>query len=394
MKILMVSDVYFPRVNGVSTSIMTLRRELKELGHEVTLIVPAYGMNETAESDIIRIGGRKVLMDPEDRLMSYRELKRLPELLAGRSFDLLHIHTPFQAHYTGVRLARHLGIPCVETYHTFFEEYLYHYIPFLPKSLMRYVARYFSRRQCTQIDGLILPSIAMEEALQRYGVDTFRKIIPTGIELSDFDYCDRHSFRHKHNIALDRPVIVYVGRVAFEKNIEFLLIMLSQLRHNLPDILMIIAGEGPAESRLKRMVEGLDLSANVMFVGYLERASELPACYNAGDAFVFASRTETQGLVLLEAMALGVPVVSTAVMGTRDILAAGKGCRIAPDNPVDFAATLYEVLTDADLRARLSSEAKQHALEWSAPRMASQISGFYRQVMEAAPARNGSVLIG
>lgn len=394
MNILMVSDVYFPRVNGVSTSIMTLRRELKALGHTVTLIVPAYGMNEPAETDIIRIGGRKVLMDPEDRLMSSTELKRLPSLLTGQNFDLIHIHTPFQAHYTGLRLARHLGIPCVETYHTFFEEYLYHYIPFLPKSLMRYIARHFSRRQCAQIDGLILPSIAMEEALQRYGIDTFRKIIPTGIELSDFDYCDHHSFRHKHNIALDRPVIVYVGRVAFEKNIEFLLIMLSQLRHTLPDVLMIIAGEGPAETKLKRIVEGLDLSTHVLFVGYLKRASELPACYNAGDAFVFASRTETQGLVLLEAMALGVPVVATAIMGTRDILAAGKGCRVATDDPVAFAATLYEVLTDAELRARLSTEAKQHALEWSAPRMARQISDFYQQILHAAPARNDSILAG
>lgn len=381
MNILMVSDVYFPRVNGVSTSIMTLRRELKALGHTVTLVVPGYQMNETVEADIIRINGRSVLMDPEDRLMSTHVLKALPQTLAGQTFDLVHIHTPFLAHYTGLRLAKHFNIPCVETYHTFFEEYLYHYIPFLPKSLMRYAARHFSRRQCSQIDGLILPSVAMDEALARYGVRAFSKIIPTGIELSDFDYCDNHTFRRKLNIAPDRPVVVYVGRVAFEKNIEFLLLMLSQLRHTLPDILLIIAGEGPAEAKLKKVVEGLDLSTNVLFVGYLERATELPACYCAGDAFVFASRTETQGLVLLEAMALGVPVVATAVMGTRDILAAGKGCRVAEDNPVAFAMTLHEVLTNPELRAQLSVEAKHHALEWSAPQMARQINEFYLQVI-------------
>ncbi len=388
MNILMVSDVYFPRVNGVSTSIMTLRRELKALGHSVTLIVPAYGMNELAEADIIRIDGRKVLMDPEDRLMSPSALKKLTHLLSGQVFDVVHIHTPFQAHYTGLRLAKQLQIPCVETYHTFFEEYLYHYIPFLPRSLMRYVARHFSRRQCAQIDGLVLPSSSMDDALNRYGVRALSKIIPTGIELSDFDYCDNQSFRLKHNIALDRPVVVYVGRVAFEKNIEFLLLMLSQLRHTLPDVLLIIAGEGPAEAKLKRTVEGLNLSRHVLFVGYLERASELPACYCAGDAFVFASRTETQGLVLLEAMALGVPVVSTAIMGTRDILAAGKGCRVAQDDPVAFAATLHEVLTDPELRARLSTEARHHALEWSAPKMARQIEEFYQYVRHHFDAKN------
>ncbi len=380
MNILMVSDVYFPRINGVSTSIMTLRRELKALGHRVTLIAPAYGMNEAEEEDILRIGGRKVWLDPEDRLMSARALRELPQRLAGQHFDLVHVHTPFQAHYTGLRLARHFGIPCVETYHTFFEEYLYHYVPFLPRAQMRYAARHFSRRQCAQIDGLVLPSRAMEEALRRYGVSTDHRIIPTGIDLSDFRSTDRHIFRQRYNVPPHRPVVVYVGRVAFEKNIEFLLLMLSQLRHSLPDVLLVIAGEGPAEARLKRLVDALDLTHHVLFVGYLERSAELPACYLAGDAFVFASRTETQGLVLLEAMALGLPVVSIAIMGTRDILHGERGCRIAPDNPVAFSEVLLQVLTDRPMREKLSDEARQHALNWTAPRMAEQMVAFYRDI--------------
>ena len=98
MNILMVSDVYFPRVNGVSTSIMTLRRELKAMGHKVTLVAPAYGMDEAPEADIVRIPGKPVLMDPEDRLMSRRALRDLPQRLSGQTFDLVHIHTPFLAH--------------------------------------------------------------------------------------------------------------------------------------------------------------------------------------------------------------------------------------------------------------------------------------------------------
>ena len=387
MNILMISDVYFPRVNGVSTSIMTLRRELQTAGHRVTLVVPEYGMKELAEADVVRIPGRRVWLDPEDRMMSRAALHRLPQTLIGQRFDLVHIHTPFFAHYTGVRLARTLGIPCVETYHTFFEEYLYHYVPFLPKAALRYLARHFSRDQCSQVDGLVLPSIAMDEALARYGVRAFSKIIPTGIELADFSACDGAAFRRQHGIAQTRPVVVYVGRVAFEKNIGFLLEMIAELRQRLPDALLVIAGEGPAETKLRREVAALGLAHNVLFVGYLERASELPACYCAGDAFVFASRTETQGLVLLEAMALGVPVVSTAVMGTRDILAAGRGCRVAEDDPRAFAATLYEVLADASLRARLSMEAKQHARDWSAPQMARQMLDFYREVLDRSSAK-------
>ncbi|MDA8327626.1 MAG: glycosyltransferase [Betaproteobacteria bacterium] len=382
MNILMVSDVYFPRVNGVSTSIMILRRELKALGHQVTLIAPEYGLGEPDEPDIIRIKGHRVLLDPEDRLMSSLHLRTLPQQLAGQPFDLVHIHTPFIAHYTGLRLARHFGIPCVETYHTFFEEYLYHYIPFLPKGLLRYAARFFSRQQCGQIDGLILPSLAMNEALKRYGISTDSRIIPTGIELSDFGTPDTAAFRARYNISPERPVVVYVGRVAYEKNIDFLLLMLFELRQALPDVLLIIAGEGPAEVKLKQMVKTLNLTDNVLFVGYLERASELPACYCAGDAFVFASRTETQGLVLLEAMALGVPVVSTAIMGTRDILAADKGCRVANEHPVDFSRTLHAVLVNKPLRQQLSQEARDHALNWSAPQMATRIVDYYQAIID------------
>ena len=381
MNILMLSDVYFPRVNGVSTSIMTLRRELLSLGHQVTLVAPAYGQQDVIEAGILRVSGRQVLFDPEDRLMKSVALREVTAQLAHQHFDLVHIHTPFIAHYTGIAFARARRIPCVETYHTFFEEYLYHYIPLLPKPLLRYVARYFSRQQCASLDGLILPSSAMDQTLHRYGVRTMGRIIPTGIELSDFDHCDARDFRRQHGIAENRPVLVYVGRVAFEKNIDFLLLMLSQLRHNVPDILLIIAGEGPAEKRLRRMTQALNLVNNVLFVGYLERSSELPACYCAGDLFVFASRTETQGLVLLEAMALGVPVVAIAAMGTCDILTGEHGCRIAQNDPVAFADMVQGLLQDKPLRARLSEEARLHALAWSAPQMAKQMVAFYQQIL-------------
>jgi len=160
MKILMLSDVYFPRVNGVSTSIQTFRRELQELGHEVWLVAPEYGQPMVHEQGIERVISRQVLFDPEDRMMRPRLLAQQLAMLRSCKFDLIHVQTPFVAHYAGLRLARRLGVPCVETYHTFFEEYLFHYLPFLPKGVWRVVARQFSRRQCNQLDGLVVPSRA------------------------------------------------------------------------------------------------------------------------------------------------------------------------------------------------------------------------------------------
>ena len=378
MKILYLSDVFFPRVNGVSTSISTFRSELQKLGHRVDLAAPRYG-DERDEAGILRFEGRAVPFDPEDRWIQRRSVLRYHQHLVDQQYDLIHIQTPFVAHRIGVRLAKKLGIPAVETYHTFFEEYLYHYVPFAPRRLMRGVARYFSRNQCNRVDALVVPSRAMENALLDYGVTTPISRIPTGLRPEDFAFGNGAKFRDKYRIATDRPTLVHIGRVAFEKNISFLLRMLRKVVDNIPDVLMVIAGEGPAVPNLRQQVQQLELDGHVLFLGYMDRATELMDCYRAADGFVFASRTETQGLVLLEAMALSVPVVSTAVMGTKDILAPEKGCLIAEEDEADFASKVESLLQDPQLRNRLRREARDYALgQWNAATMAQRLAEVYR----------------
>lgn len=390
MRILYVSDVYFPRVNGVSTSIQTFRRELARLGHATTLVAPAYPTTRADGARLVRVPSRAVPLDPEDRAMRWRALRRLDSTLAGERFDLVHVQTPFLAHYAGVRLGRRRGVPVVATYHTLFEEYLFHYVPLLPMHLMRALARRISRTQCDALDAVVVPSTAMRETLERYGVRARIEIVPTGIPLPDFSGGDGARFRAEHGIAPSRPVLVYVGRVAFEKNIEFLLRALVIVRCAVPDTLLVVCGEGPALARLRRMARALGLEDAVRFVGYLDRATRLPDCYRAADALVFASRTETQGLVLLEAMALGVPVVSTAVMGTRDIVGVERGALVAADDEQDFAAKVVRLLCDPQLRARLSAEGRQYARTWNAAALAQRMETFYRTVLDRAGVRGNA----
>jgi 1,2-diacylglycerol 3-alpha-glucosyltransferase len=381
MRILMISDVYFPRINGVSTSTQIFRDELIRRGHKVTLIAPDYpGCPQ--QDDIIRIPSRQVLFDPEDRMMKRKEILALLPMLRNEKYDLLHIQTPFVAHRLGVQLAHVLDIPSIETYHTFFEEYLFHYVPFVPKRWMRALARHFTRKQCNAVDGVIVPSTAMSDILTQYGVTTRMKIIPTGMELNKFHSCNGSAFRERYGIPASRPTLVHIGRVAHEKNIVFLLHMLVELRKQIPQILLIIAGEGPALAHLHKQTRKLALSENVLFVGYLSRADALLDCYCAGDVFVFASRTETQGLVLLEAMALGVPVVSTAVMGTKDILQPQRGALVAQENPRQYADSVRQVLDNEFMRKRLSKDARDYAKEWSAPVMAERLLDYYQQLVE------------
>jgi glycosyltransferase involved in cell wall biosynthesis len=382
MKILFISDVYFPRINGVSTSIETFRHELRALGHTVHLIAPDYLSPSSDETDILRVPSRNVPLDPEDRLMNYAWVMKHLDKFRSEKYDIIHIQTPFVAHYLGTKLSRLLNIPCIETYHTFFEEYLYHYVPFVPKKLMRIVAKRFSRHQGNSLNGMVVPSHPMLNVLKNYGITTHAEVIPTGIEPDSFVLGDRAAFRKNYNIPQDRPVLLFVGRVAHEKNIGFLLKVLVQVRKDISNVLFLIAGEGPARESLEKEAQELGLSDNVMFIGYLDRHTELNSCYRSADIFIFSSRTETQGLVLLEAMAQGIPVVSTAELGTRDVLQEGLGVWIAQEELADFSEKVVKMLGNADVRKELGDAGRDYAHNWSASKQAERMLAFYQTVLQ------------
>ncbi len=390
MRILFVSDVYFPRVNGVSTSINTFRTDLQRLGVDSVLVAPAYAASDSAEEPgICRVPAGRVPRDPEDRRMHWGALLRTLRQLPGR-FDLVHVQSPFLAHYAGVRFAHDVGIPVVETYHTLFEEYLHHYVPVLPRVLGRALARQITRSQCADVDMLIAPSEPMRVLLAQYGVRSPLRVIPTGLPEDRFTPGDGQRFRAAHGVPNGRPLLLYVGRVAHEKNIDFLLHSFVELRRSRPDALLLIAGEGPARSHLASVVTALGLGRDVQFVGYLDRARGLTDCYAAADVFVFASRTETQGLVLLEAMAQGRPVVSTAVLGTASILKSGCGAQVVPEESAAFARAIYDILEEPPRAARLGAQGLAYARTWASSLMAERMIELYGDVLRAASERSAT----
>jgi glycosyltransferase involved in cell wall biosynthesis len=368
MNILMLSDVYFPRVNGVSTSIRTFARELQRRGHAVTIVAPAYGdAAQDGEFEILRLPARRLFFDPEDRLIRGAALRTAVDELARRRWDVIHVHTPFRAHQLGVRLRRRGVAPLVETYHTYFEPYAKHYFPWLPAAPLRLAARSISRRLCREVDHLIVPTRQMHDVLERYGIATPATIIPTGIDLDEFRGGDGERFRRQHGIPATRPTLVTVSRLAAEKNIGFLLEVARRLLESFPDLVFVVAGEGPDAARLQAQGRALGLHEHLRFPGNLDRRTALLDCYRAGDVFVFASPTETQGLVLIEAMALGVPVVSTAVMGTETVLRQARGARVSAEDVGAFAGHVAELLRSPELRARMAQAGREDAQAWSAP---------------------------
>ena len=165
LRVLMISDVFFPRINGVSTSIETFRRDLGAEGIDVQLVAPDYGDIPTGDDDgLRRVPARRVILDPEDRLMRWPRLVRTVDQVLSAGVDLIHVQTPFAAHYAGVRAARQHGLPVLATYHTHFEEYFHCYLPYAPRPALRAVARALARSQCNALDTVVVPSRAMATA--------------------------------------------------------------------------------------------------------------------------------------------------------------------------------------------------------------------------------------
>lgn len=382
MNVLMITDVAVPRVNGVSTAIATYIDRLDSHGIRVKLIAPRYG-NEPEGAGVTRLKGWKVPFDPEDRLVPLSKM-RAAAIVAAQDADLVHIHTPFSAHFAGQAAARHFDIPVIATYHTLFEEYLQHYARFLPAGAVRALARSISRIQCNALTATVVPSTAMAERLRHYRVTTPMHVLPTGVPRERFASSDRAAsrarFRARHAIREDVPVALFVGRVAHEKNIGFLIDALVHAHGSEPALTLLIAGEGPAAAGLREMAQRSGHGDRIRFLGYLDRAAELPDCYAAADFFVFSSRTETQGLVLIEAMASGLPVVALAEMGTRDLLESRRGAIVPPDDPAAFGGAMGHLATNHSLRQRLGLEARSLSSEWSDATLTAKLAALYRNL--------------
>ena len=382
MRILMVSDTYFPRISGVASSIRSFRSGLTRLGHEVDLLIPAYGAGDSEDPGIFQVPAWRIAPYPEERLMTPSGCLRTAKRLASQRYDVIHIQTPFMAHFCGRALARRWHIPAVLSYHTYFEAYIGHYYPWIPQAAARHWIRWISRVQCHSVQTVIVPSAAMAKAVAGYGVRTRIEVVPTGIDIPALPVSQRAAFRALHGIAPKRPVLLYAGRLAPEKNLPFLLHVVARLRSALPDILLLLAGDGPARASLEAQSKRQGLVDAVRFLGYLDRNGALRDAYQAADIFVFSSLTETQGMVLLEALAARLPIVAIPALGVADLLASRKGSRASAADPDRFGAECLAILRDPALRARLAAEAGELAARSSRDAMSQRLVDLYETLVD------------
>ncbi|MCQ2240622.1 glycosyltransferase [Treponema sp.] len=381
MKIAMFTDAYFPRINGVTVSVHSFAEELTKLGHEIAIVCLEYTEEQQKSSffdessddalpfKIIRIPSSRVVFSKEDRMGRLDKWHFVKKAMDAFKPDVVHINSEFVAGYFGSIYARHRRIPSVFTFHTLWEDYLANYMTYVPKRSSRKLGKEVVRFYLKRTDVIIAPTKRIAEVVKEYGIDRESHIIPTGIPSSKLAFSKK-----QNNIVINRinkkfpgirgkKILLYVGRVVKEKNLEFLFDVLREVQKTMPKTALLLVGGGPALSELQEKAKELGLEKSVFFTGYIE-GSNLIYFYRRADVFTFPSKTETQGLVTVEAMLSGLPVVAIGEMGTLDVMQGDNGGFMVSDDVTEFTGRVLELLKNKKLHEEKSREAMDWAEKW------------------------------
>lgn len=377
MRIGIFTDTYEPQINGVVTSIAILKRELIKAGHEVFVFCPRVPGFSDATPNIFRFPSIPFWLLPEHRISFAASF--LVKNFEKLGLDIIHSHTPFFIGKLAIKLAKKYHLPHIHTYHTFFEKYG-HYI-LLPEFINHYVTRFLSKRFCEQARLILVPSADMAEVLKKYHFKTKIMTIPTGIDLDGFSKQPDEKLLVASGLKKDRQYLIYAGRLAQEKNLDFLLNAFAGIAGKFPQVDFLLVGDGPKKAHLKRLAQKLNLVSRVIFTGYLDRAKVLHFLKIA-KIFLFASLTEAQGLVILEAMAAGLPVVALFAMGIDEIMPASHGGFLTDHSEEEFSEKVSLLLSDENLWQKKSAEARSIAQDFSSVAMARKVIEIYRSFLK------------
>ena len=368
--------------------------ELKKFGHTVHIWAPEYpaGKDDVVpyenSKEVSRLKSFSLPVSREDRLPLPFQKRKLYRQLDAYNPDIIHIQTEFNIAHMVKPYAFRRKIPVVQTCHTSFEQYITYYFPAVPAAWSRAFARWLTYLFFNTADAVVAPTETMKAVLLSYGITCPITVVPTGIPEEEFLGVDRAKERlqshwlDRHPQMRGRKILLYVGRVAKEKNLEFLLDMLEKVRQEVPDALLVITGSGPYVDGFNASVKARGLVENVLCLGYVQR-HDLKYLYSLADVFTFASVTETQGLVTIEAMMCGTPAVAVGKMGTKEVMGGDNGGFMVEEDAGVFAAAVLRLLKDPVLYAAKSAEAWSYARNWTAATMARRIEALYEQVRAA-----------
>ena len=357
MRVALFTNNYLPFCGGVTVSVETLRRGLEARGHETWVFAPRFpGPADTAPRTV-RYPSIPALTYPEFSL-AIPYSRRLARRVRALDFDVFHAHHPFLLGPAARRLARRQGRPLVFTYHTRYDKYA-HYVP-LRRSLVEAAARALSTRFAARADAVIAPSAVLKEELRIRGVEAPITVVPTGVDVSRFSPGDQGAARRVRGLDARALLVLYVGRLDREKSVDRVLAAFERIAGTIPRARLVLVGQGTQADGLRRMAAGLSAAGRIAFAGVCAH-EELPGYYRAADLFLFASETETQGLVLAEAAACGLPAVAVNAPGCAEVIHDGDTGVLTKSDPAALAEAAIGLLVDATRRGAMAARARRLA---------------------------------
>lgn len=370
LRVAFATDTYAPSVNGVVRSIQTSKAALERLGVQVSVFAPGTRSlaSHHAEPGVRHMPSFETSFYPNLHLSV---VPLLPRDLRG--FDVVHVHTPGPLGLAALAAARREGIPVVYTYHTRFDDLFQHLVPFA--SAERIFARAAGRLERALLErasAIVAPTEAIAEDLAAR--DRHADVIPTGVDVEVFRPVVRVGPQGS-------PLFLHLGRLSREKNLDAVLRAFPHVLDALPDARLLIAGTGPDETRARRLAEELGLGEHIGFLGFVPE-TDLPSVYQAADVYVTASRFETQGLTVLEAMACGAAVALPDVPVFRSILQRGAAVGFDEASPTDVARGMVEAY---ECRSELAPHGLRLARETSMRACAARLRAIYERIVGEGP---------
>jgi glycosyltransferase involved in cell wall biosynthesis len=377
LSVALFSDSALPILNGVSVSIDLLVRELRSRGHSVHVFTSGYPGFADVDPNTHRFRSLRTPWTTDYPLAVPPFYGKLREF-RQHTFDVIHTHTPWTVGFVGLRWAESHEIPIVSTYHTNYDKYSY-YVPFVPKRYLRYKIAKHLHFYYNRVGHVITPSEASQRWLQRHSVRTPISIVPTGVTPPKL--IDRAEARNDLGISPETRTILYVGRIAKEKNVGALLEALALALPHEPRLEFVLVGDGPARAEYVARARDLGIGDHVRFVGAMKR-SDVDRYYAAADLFVFASMTETQGLVVAEAMSYGLPALVAQGGGAGEAIEQGVNGYLLRNEPADFAEAMVRVLKNEHAYIALSAGARATARNFTVSATTDKVLEVYNKVLE------------
>lgn len=377
MRIGVFTNNYKPIISGVAESIESFRGELEKRGHQVFVFAPNFPGYKDENPNVFRFRSLNVkyktafpiaVWSPE----IFKKAKRL-------DLDIIHSQHPFNAGKAALRYARRLGVPIVFTNHTRYDMYT-HFIPLLPQKFLKNYAISASVNYANNCDAVIAPSRTIKEMLTGFGVKRKISVAPAGIDIEKFKYADRDEIRRRFQIKDEEILLITISRIAKEKNIEFLLKSFSKTISGISGaVKYMIVGDGEDMERIKKIAKDLDIEKQMIFTGAVPH-DKIQNYFKAGDLFLHSSLSETQGIIIAEAMAAGLPIIAVKAPGIQDIIESEKDGILTAENEGEFAEKIKLLAKDRKLRNRISSGAREKAKEYSKEKCAERLIEIYKNL--------------